>query len=120
MAATMTIELKNLRFFAHHGWHDGEARTGNEFEVQLLATFPAIEHITSLFDTIDYTEVYELTKTIFLEPEKLLETVAQKITHALETKYRNLQRIHLTITKLNPPIASFTGTVGITYIKDFR
>lgn len=120
MPASITIELKGLRFFAQHGWHEEEALTGNEFEITVLALFPAVDNLTSLYDTVDYTKVYALIKTIFSEREQLLETVAQKITIALKREHQNIQHLRLTITKLNPPIASFIGTVGITYTEDFK
>jgi len=120
MSETITVELKALRFFANHGLHAEEALAGNEFEVNLTAMFPARQHITTLYDTIDYTEIYELVKQNFKETEALLETVAQKIAGAIEAEFKTILRLQLTITKLNPPIASFTGTVGITYTKDFR
>lgn len=119
MPATITIELKNLRFFANHGWHDEEAVLGNEFEVTLFASFPAKEEIHSINDTIDYTKIHELTKAVFSQREKLLETVAQKISAAIESNFSDIQQLQITITKLNPVMASFIGTVGITYTKRF-
>lgn len=118
-AASIKIELKNLRFFANHGWHDEEAVLGNEFEVTLTATFPAKERINSIDDTVDYTKIYTLVKTVFLQREKLLETVAQNIAAAIEKEFTQMGQLQITITKLNPVIASFIGTVGITYTKDF-
>ena len=88
--------------------------------MNLLATFPAKDNIATLFDTVDYSELYELTKAVFQEREALLETVAQKIINAIEAEYREVLRLQLNIVKLQPPIATFTVTVGITYIKDFR
>lgn len=117
MPATITIELKNLRFFATHGWHDEEAILGAEFEVTILATLPAVENIVSIADTVDYSKMYAIIKAVFLEREKLLETVAQKIETALRTTFTQLEEIKISITKLSPPIASFIGTVGITYTK---
>jgi dihydroneopterin aldolase len=119
MPATITIELKALRLFGQHGWHDEEALLGNEFEITLLATMPAAENISTLSETVDYTEVYALVKTIFAEREMLLETVAQKIAAALVSEYPEINRLQLTITKLNPLIPAFSGTVGITYTQVF-
>lgn len=120
MPATLTIELKGLRFFANHGWFDEEALLGNEFEVNFWGTFQAQENITSLEDTVDYSKVYELIQSTFAEREKLLETVAQKIANRIEATFKEIKTIQLTITKRNPLIPAFTGTVGITYTKDFR
>jgi dihydroneopterin aldolase len=119
MSATMTIELKALHFCANHGWHDEEALIGNEFEVTVLATFSAREHIVTIDDTVDYTMIYELVKKIFSQREKLLETVAQNIATAVKTHFPTIRHLQITITKLTPPIVSFIGTVGITYTKKY-
>jgi dihydroneopterin aldolase len=119
MPPTINIELKNLRFFAGHGWHDEEAVLGNEFEVTILAMFPAKEEIRSIDDTVDYTRIYALVKSIFLQREKLLETIAQNMATAIEREFSHIQRLQISITKLTPPIPSFTGTVGITYSKEY-
>ena len=120
MSESITIELKNLRFFANHGWHEEEAILENEFEVTLRAAFPAKKDITSIDDTVDYTKIYALVKTIFSEREKLLETIAQKIITAIESEFPQIQHVQLSIIKLNPLIPQFVGTVGITYSKDFK
>lgn len=120
MPSTFTIELRELRFFAGHGWYDEEAVTGNEFEVTILATFAAKEAIDSIEDTVDYTRIYALAKAVFSQREKLLETVAQKMAAAIEAAFPQIQQLQITIKKLNPLIPSFTGTVGITYEKIFK
>ena len=120
LPAMITIELKGLRFFAHHGWQEEEALVGAEFDVSLQAVFPVTNSINTIDDTVDYTKMYDLVKAIFSQKEKLLETVAQKITAAFLAQFKEVQNLQITITKLNPPIASFTGTVGIIYSTDFR
>jgi 7,8-dihydroneopterin aldolase/epimerase/oxygenase len=120
MPETITIELRNLRFFAHHGWHDEEAILGNEFDVTFLGTFPAKDPIESIYDTIDYAKIYDHIQTGFMQREKLLEMVAQNIIWEIEQSFPHLQTIQLSITKLNPMIPQFTGTVGITYTKDLK
>lgn len=119
MSATITIELKGLRFYAYHGWHEEEAILGNEFEVSIFATFPSKDAITSITDTVDYTKIHQLAATVFMQREKLLETVAQNISAAIEQEFNDIKQLRITITKLAPPIVSFTGTVGITYTKTF-
>jgi dihydroneopterin aldolase len=120
MPATMTIELKALRFYAYHGWLEEEALVGNEFEVSIVGTFAAKDNIASINETVDYVAVYDLVKTIFLQREKLLETVAQKTAAAIHSRFPKIEELQITITKLKPPIVSFTGAVGITLRKSFR
>jgi 7,8-dihydroneopterin aldolase/epimerase/oxygenase len=120
MPATITIELKHLRFFAYHGWYDEEAILGNEFEITFLGTFAAKDNIDAIEDTVDYTKIHAHIKTVFMRREKLLETVAQNIIREIEQSFPRVQNIQISITKLNPLIPQFIGTVGITYTKDFK
>jgi dihydroneopterin aldolase len=120
MSATMTIELKALRFYAYHGWLEEEAIIGNEFEVSVVGSFAAKDNMATINDTVDYVAVYDLVKTIFMQREKLLETVAQKTVAALHARFPQIEELQISITKLKPPIVSFTGTVGITLRKSFK
>jgi 7,8-dihydroneopterin aldolase/epimerase/oxygenase len=121
MPGYMTVELTGLRFFARHGWHHQEAKTGNEFEVSVIASFDVEDAIiTSIEQTINYAAVYKVVKTTFLVPEKLLETIAMKIAAGVKEQFPQLDQINVSIKKLTAPIENFTGTVGITYSKDYQ
>ncbi len=121
MAALMNIELKGLRFWAPHGWHEEEARTGNEFEVAITASFlPGDAVITAIDQTISYVEVYNIAKEVFSIREQLLETVAMKMANALHQAFPQLTNVQISITKLSAPITGFRGTVGISYSRNFK
>ncbi|RYZ49020.1 MAG: dihydroneopterin aldolase, partial [Chitinophagaceae bacterium] len=97
-----------------------EAVAGNAFEVNLsLTTEAPSQTVTSIEQTINYAEVYHITKTIFEERRHLLETLAMEIACVLKQSFPLLQKITVQIIKLNPPIAAFTGSVSVTYSKDF-
>lgn len=120
MPGTMTVELTGLRFNARHGWHNEESKTGNEFEINITASFPVEDAvIIELEQTVNYAEVYRITKEIFSIPEKLLETSAMKIAQKVKESFPQLQQINISIKKLNAPIIGFTGSVGITFSKAF-
>lgn len=57
-----TIHLNKLTFFAHHGLHDEEAITGTNFEIDLSIKFDIPGNVTSIHQTINYTNVYEVVK----------------------------------------------------------
>lgn len=121
MPAQMTIELNGLRFFATHGWHPEEAKTANEFEVNIVAAFRVGDAvITSLEETINYAEVYALVQQEFSIPRQLLETCAMNIAAVIHQRFPAIGRVEVGIKKLNAPITGFTGTVGIRYAKEFR
>lgn len=120
MSSIFTIQLNNLRFFAGHGVFAEEARAGNEFEVNLSLTLPAPEtKPTSLEETINYAEVYRITKALFSIRKKLLETLAMEIAAELKQHFPAVTEISVQINKLHPPISAFAGSVSVTYQKSF-
>ena|SRR5215213_5478604 len=119
--ASFTIQLHNLRFFAEHGMYEEERAVGNEFEINISLEIKAPkEKIKSLEDTINYAEVYRLTREIFSIRKPLLETLAMEIAETLKDQFPAIKNLSIQIQKLNPPITSFTGSVGITFTKSFK
>ena len=119
--ATFTIQLHALRFFAEHGMYEEERAVGNEFEVNISLEVKAPkEKIRSLEDTINYTEVYRITKEIFSKRKPLLETLAMDIAERIQAQFDGIESVLITIRKLNPPITNFSGSVAITYSKEFK
>lgn len=120
MTSSFTVQLHNLRFFAAHGLYEEERLVGNEFEVNLSMVIDAPEKtLRKIEDTINYAEVYRITKDVFSKPTPLLETLAMEIANAIKDEFRSLKSIDVQIKKLHPPITGFTGSVSVSYHKDF-
>ncbi len=120
MPALMTIELKELWFYAFHGLYPEEKKTGNEFEINLSADYlPGETVLTEIDTTIDYTRVYQIVKSEMNKPRPLLETLAMEIAEAIHDMFPQITKVDITITKLHPPIAQFAGNVGVRYQKKF-
>lgn len=115
----LTIRLNKMIFFAYHGVHAEENIVGSQFEVSVLLSFNAPEKIEELHDTINYVSVFEIVKSNFAKPEKLLESLAQDITEEIYKIDKRISSINITIDKLNPPICNFTGNVGVNYLKSY-
>lgn len=116
----ITVELTKLRMFAAHGWHKEEAVLGNEFEVNVALTISAPEKtIHSIDETVNYVTVYGIVKEEMDNTKPLLETCAQQIAERLHRQFQQVKSVKVNIKKLQPPIAGFVGTVGITYFKEF-
>ncbi|MBK8711904.1 MAG: dihydroneopterin aldolase [Niastella sp.] len=115
-----TIHLDQLKFHGHHGVHDEETLVGNNFEVSVSVTFIAPEKIESLSDTINYVALHQIIRDIFKKPVKLLETLALDICDQLNAYDRRIKSINISINKLNPPINNFTGSVGVSIIKEYE
>lgn len=114
-----SIQLNNLRFFGHHGYHDEEGVVGTNFEISVDISFDAPEKILTLPQTINYVEVYEVIKVIFLKPTKLLETIADDICESIASIDKRIRTINISITKLNPPLSNFIGSVGVSLSKTY-
>lgn len=115
----MTIELKGLRFNAFHGWHEEESKTGNEFEVEASLSYVPAGPTMILEQTVNYVQVYEIVKARMEQRQLLLETLVEHIASDFQTAFPTLQRLEITIQKLTAPIPNFTGTVGVSYRKEF-
>ena len=69
MPGEMTIELKQLRFFAYHGLYKNEKELGGQFEVDLAVSFyPAGSEIHSIANTINYEHLFDFLKTEMQNP----------------------------------------------------
>ncbi|MEI6948281.1 dihydroneopterin aldolase [Paraflavisolibacter sp. H34] len=120
MAGSITIELKGLRFFAEHGMYAEERKVGNQFEIDLSATYKAPKHpIVSIEETVNYVEIYRIIEEEFSGHKHLLETCAMQICDRLHEQFPELRTICISIKKMSPPITNFTGSVGVTYTREF-
>ena len=120
MNELITIELKQLRFFAFHGLYEEEKKTGNEFEINMSVGFiPHSGTITDLQETVNYAGLYTLLRSEMQKPRALLETVVMEITELVHASFPIVKKVDITITKLHPPIARFTGTVGVRFSKEY-
>ena len=116
----MTVELKELRFYAFHGLYGEEKKTGNEFEVSLCVDFTPVETIiANIAATVNYARLYEIIKTEMQKPRALLETLAMEIVETIHDSFPQISKADISIRKLQPPIIQFTGSVGVRYQKEF-
>lgn len=116
MTGHFTIELKGLRFFAQHGMYEEEAKVGNEFEVDVSVVHSAPEKMISSIDqTVNYAEIFRIVQDEFSHRRQLLETCAMQIAGRLQKQFPEIEKLTISIRKLNPPITNFSGSVGVTY-----
>ena|SRR5215218_169165 len=121
MAGWMTIELKGLRFFAEHGMYVEERKVGNQFEIDLSVCYKAPKQvITSMEETVNYVEIYRLIEEEFSVHKHLLETCAMQICERLHKQFPEITTISISIKKISPPSTNFTGSVGVTYTRDYK
>jgi dihydroneopterin aldolase len=120
MGELISIQLKELRFFANHGLYPEEQKIGNEFDINLTVSFaPVSGLITGNTDTIDYTKLYELVKKEMNRPRQLLETLAMEITENIHLSFPLVKKIEISVRKIHVPIINFSGHTTVTFLKEY-
>ncbi len=109
------ISIDDITCYAHHGVLPGERELGQEFEISLeLGTdFSGIK-ADRIEEAIDYRQAIDMVKDIVCgEPCRLLETLAERIAHAL-LQLPGILEVEVEIRKPNPPIPGVKGGVGVS------
>lgn len=115
-----TIELKGLQFYSFHGLYEEEKIVGGEFVVDVIGKLDSSHHnVSSIKETVNYAEVFEIIKKEMAEPRELLETLTQSIAGKIHDKFSLIKEIEVRVEKKLPPIVGFAGSVAATYRHTF-
>lgn len=112
------IYLRNVRFHAFHGVLPQEGIVGNDYLVNLVLDydFSSALKTDDLQGTLNYAEVYQKVKEEMAVPSKLLEHVAGRIAHRLFSDFPEIQKLQLSITKMNPPMGADSDGAGVEVV----
>lgn len=112
------IYLRNVRFHAFHGVLPQEGIVGNDYLVNLVLDydFSSAMKTDDLQGTLNYAEVYQKVREEMAVPSKLLEHVAGRIAHRLFSDFPEIQKLQLSITKVNPPMGGDSDGAGIEVV----
>lgn len=112
------IYLRNVRFHAFHGVLPQEGIVGNDYLVNLVLDydFSSALKTDDLQGTLNYAEVYQKVKEEMAVPSKLLEHVAGRIAHRLFSDFPEIQKLQLSITKVNPPMGADSDGAGVEVV----
>jgi len=107
----MKIFLKGMEFYAYHGAQKEETILGQRFLVDIEYEIENPER-DELFDTVDYTEIYNKTKNIIENFHfKLLETLTNEIALKIFEDER-IKKINVKVIKNSPPIKGILENVS--------
>lgn len=121
------VALRNVRFFAFHGFYPEEQLLGNEYFVDVILGFVPENALKQNLNTsedggafertINYEEVYQLIAEAMSQPRQLLESVCEDILQALLQNYSFLIDAQVQIRKSNPPFGGdqATSSVGLNW-----
>lgn len=112
------IYLRNVRFHAFHGVLPQEGIVGNDYLVNLVLDydFSSAMQTDELRGTLNYAEVYQKVREEMAVPSKLLEHVAGRIAHRLFSDFPEIQKLQLSITKVNPPMGADSDGAGVEVV----
>lgn len=112
------IYLRNVRFRAFHGVLPQEGIVGNDYLVNLVLDydFSSALKTDDLQGTLNYAEVYQKVREEMAVPSKLLEHVAGRIAHRLFSDFPEIQKLQLSITKVNPPMGADSDGAGVEVV----
>lgn len=109
------IRINQMTFYGTHGVLPEENRLGQRFYVDLALWLDVKQASTTdqLRHSVNYAEVYELIKREVEQTEvKLIETLAENIASIVLRAFP-IHEVWIKVTKPNPPIPSFHGTVSV-------
>jgi dihydroneopterin aldolase len=102
----ISISIRGAEFFAYHGFYPEEQKLGNKFIVDVEVSFLPLTNIKEdkINNTIDYEQLYKMIDEQMKQTRKLIETVAQAIADQIKDSYPVVEKIQVSIKKLNPPL----------------
>lgn len=108
------VALKEVRFFAFHGFYPEEQKIGSVFYLDLETEFDLFTTLNDdLSDTVNYERLFAIAQAEMQQTRKLIETVAQAILNQVITEFTQVQTARIRIRKMNPPL---NGEVGYSEV----
>ncbi len=98
------IALKGMQFHSFHGYYTEEQSVGNTYEVDVLVDLDLINRDLGddLDNTINYEEIYQICKREMAIPQRLIETVGNRILKELKNTLEPGVVYTVSIRKMNP------------------
>lgn len=109
-----TVALKDVKCFALHGYYPEEQLTGNHFIIDLTTEFTPAGFDDELAQTVNYEDLNSIIRTEMKNTQKLLETVLNNIISKVIEFYPFVEKIEVSMKKLNPPMP---GQIGHSFVK---
>lgn len=110
------IRLKNMIFYAHHGFYEAERELGQKFEIDIEVEgdlAPGSQE-DELRKTIDYQKIYKIAKETFENYKfKLIETLAERIAR----KVLDLDGIVNVLIRVRKPHVPMNGLLDYVEVE---
>ncbi|NJB71466.1 dihydroneopterin aldolase [Saonia flava] len=109
------INVDNIRVYAFHGCLKEESIIGSDYLVNVSVEANLTKASTSdaLSDTVDYVHINHVVKEEMAVPSKLLEHVGKRIINRLFSEISLIEKISVSVSKINPPIGGDVESVTV-------
>jgi 7,8-dihydroneopterin aldolase/epimerase/oxygenase len=110
------VELEQMEFYAFHGCFSEEQIVGNRFAVNISFEYNCMKAIGSdhITDAVNYVRIYDITREQMMIKSHLIEHVAARILKAITDEFRQIRRLSVKVSKLNPPVGGQMQQVSVT------
>jgi dihydroneopterin aldolase len=107
------IAVEGMQFYSHHGYYKEEQVLGGKYSVDVYMQLNFDEAASSdkLEKTINYEEVYQLTRQEMEVHARLIEHVCQRILNSIKQRFPQINHIKVRISKHNPPLKGHVARV---------
>lgn len=109
-----TVALKDVKFYAFHGFYSEEQLTGNHFIVDVEVTFVPNADTEDLTQTVNYEVINSIMRQEMKNTQKLLETVVKNIIDQIIERYPFILTAKTGIRKIHP---SMPGEIGYSFVQ---
>ncbi len=103
-----TIELEQIKIYAHHGCYAEEQVVGNNFTVDVTLKVDATKaaQTDNIADALNYVEVAQIVKEEMMQTSHLLENVVARICSRIASSFGAYGLIGgiVRVAKMNPPV----------------
>lgn len=110
-----TISLKDMKFYAYHGYYDFERRIGNNFQVDVDIDIAMTDDPNDQIDnTYNYEQAHNIISKYMQKKYQLLEGLAYDMAKAIKKSDPIVQKVKITLIKSNPPLKGKVGRAQVT------
>ena len=115
-----TVKVENLKIYAFHGCMNEEKVIGSDYVVNITAIcFVNKEVFHDVINgTVDYVDLARIAKQEMSIRAKLLEVVVKRIIDRSFEEITVLNKISVTVSKINPPINADVEAVSVTMAEE--
>ena len=114
------VSVEGLRFFAFHGCHPLESKTGGEFKVDICVETDFDKEVETdhIDDAIDYVMLMDIAAKQMKIRCNLIEKVAYNIGAEVQRRIIRPHKLTVTVHKLNAPVVYDLKQVSVSIDMD--